>query len=86
MTVEEVRSDVQKTIDSDDTFKGLFEAFADGLHEEQGTWFVPIKLTKAQPATRRMEIYSKFAALEDFLQSKKNLKVLLLPVLSKHIA
>ncbi len=86
MEANVVLSRIQEAINSEEAFQGLFEAFDEGMHEEHGFWFVPIRLTSMQPTARRMELYAKFAELEEYLQRVKNLKVLLLPVLSKQIA
>jgi hypothetical protein len=77
---------VQEALEQDPRFASLFEAFEEGAHEEQGFWFVPVRLSSPQMEHRRFEIYARFAELEEYLQTNHKLKVVLLPVLSRDIA
>lgn len=74
--------EVEAAIREDDRFASTFEPFAEGLHQEHGFWMVPVRLQQFEPAERRMQLYSQFAKLENYLQSEKHLNVILLPVIS----
>ena len=85
-TAQQVLAVVQKAIDEDPRFKGLFEARNEGLRHENDWWFVPVHVSRPLPNTRRFETYSQFAELESALQEKSNLQVVLIPVISAQSA
>lgn len=85
-TPESILTDVRDAINSDTRFASTFEPFADGLHQVNEFWMVPVRLQRFEPVVRQMQIYAEFAELEDFLQAKKGLNVVLLPVLTSKIA
>ena len=85
-SAEEVLQEVRDALQEQDRFSSIFEPSADGIHESNGIWMIPVKLRKVEPTARRFELYAKFAELETFLQSEKGLNVVLLPEISKMTA
>lgn len=76
-----VLADVKEAIASDKRFSDVFEPVADGLHENNKFWMVPVRMERFEPSARRIQLYAQFAELEQFLQSEKHLNVVLLPVI-----
>ena len=79
---EKVLHEVTEAIASDDRFTPTFEPLAEGMHQEHGFWMVPVRLRRFEPASKRLELYARFAELESFLQSEKKMNVILLPVIT----
>jgi hypothetical protein len=83
---EEVLLTLRNAIEGDPRFAGEFEPMLGGIRREGEWWFVPVTLLVMKPIQRRMELYAKFAELENYLQATKNLQVLLLPVITAKTA
>ena len=78
-TVAQVLEEVREAIQSDPEFREMFEVSGEGVHEENGHFFVPIRMREFPPLRRRIEYYARLAELESRLQADRGMKVVVLP-------